>query len=72
MSFTDLRGVRHSVEVQAESLFEVPPTPIESSFRDYDYDAATDRFLFTRPPRGAAERREIALSLGWAKRLRVR
>jgi Protein kinase domain/WD40-like Beta Propeller Repeat len=57
---------------QPESLFEVPPTPIESSFRDYDYDAANDRFLFTRPPRGAAERREIALSLGWAKRLTVR
>ena len=39
------------------------------SFRDYDYDPAGDRFLFTRPPRGVAERREIALSLGWAKRL---
>jgi hypothetical protein len=33
---------------QPESLFEVSPTPIESSFRDYDYDAANDRFLFTR------------------------
>ena len=28
-----------------------------------------DRFLFTRPPKGAAERREIAVSLGWARRL---
>ena len=55
---------------QPEELFEVPPSPTESSFRDYDYDPVGDRFLFTRPPRGAIERREIALSLGWAARLR--
>ena len=54
---------------QAEKLFEVPPSPNETSFRDYAYDAAADRFLFTRPPRGFAELREIALSLGWATRL---
>jgi serine/threonine-protein kinase len=54
---------------QPERLFEVPPSPTEISFRDYDYDPAGDRFLFTRPPRGVAERREIALSLGWTKRL---
>ena len=54
---------------QPETLFDVPPSPIESTFRDYDYDPVHDRFLFTRPPRGLAERREIAVSLGWAKRL---
>jgi len=54
---------------QPEELFEVPPSPTESSFRDYDYDPVGDRFLFTRPPRGVAERREIALSLDWAGRL---
>jgi dipeptidyl aminopeptidase/acylaminoacyl peptidase len=52
-----------------EELFEVPPSPTEWTFRDYDYDPAGDRFLFTRPPRGVAERREIAVSLGWAQRL---
>jgi serine/threonine-protein kinase len=57
---------------QPEALFEVPPSPTETSFRDYDYDPAGDRFLYTRPPRGVAERREIALSLGWAKRLKAR
>jgi hypothetical protein len=54
---------------QTQQLFEAPPSPNETSFRDYAYDAANDRFLFTRPPRGEGERREIALSLGWAKRL---
>ncbi len=54
---------------QPEPLFEVPPSPTEASFRDYDYDPLGDRFLFTRPPRGVAERREIAVSLGWAQRL---
>jgi hypothetical protein len=54
---------------QPEPLFEVPPTPTEEAFRDHDYDPIGDRFLFTRPPRGVADRREIALSLGWAKRL---
>jgi serine/threonine-protein kinase len=54
---------------QPEQLFEVPPSPMEISFRDYDYDAVSDRFLFTRPPLGVTERREIALSLGWATRL---
>ena len=54
---------------QPKPLFEVPPSAFEVSFRDYDYDPVGDRFLFTRPPRGVAERREIALSLGWAKRL---
>ena len=57
---------------QPEALFEVPPTPNEEAFRDHDYDPIGDRFLFTRPPRGVADRREIALSLGWAKRLKTR
>ncbi len=52
-----------------EPVFDAPPSPTENSFRDYDYDPVTDRFLFTRSPRGLAERREIAVSLGWAKRL---
>jgi len=55
---------------QPEELFEVPPSPTEATFRDYDYDRRTDRFLFTRSPRGTGERREIALSLGWAGRLK--
>jgi hypothetical protein len=54
---------------QPEQLFEVPPSPTETSFRDYDYDPVTDRFLFSSPPKGVAERREIAVSLGWANRL---
>ncbi len=54
---------------QPERLFEVPPSPTEAAFRDYDYDPIGDRFLFTRPPGGAPERQEIALSLDWAKRL---
>jgi hypothetical protein len=54
---------------QQEELFEVPSSPNEASFRDYDYDPVGDRFLFTRPPQGLSERREIALSLGWAKGL---
>jgi hypothetical protein len=54
---------------QPEQLFEVPPSPNESSYRDYAFDPAGDRFLFTRPPKGVAEGREIAISLGWAKRL---
>ncbi|HET9298472.1 MAG TPA: protein kinase [Candidatus Polarisedimenticolaceae bacterium] len=54
---------------QPEELFEAPPSPTEATYRDYDYDRRTDRFLFTRPPRGTAERREIALSLGWAGKL---
>ncbi len=53
-----------------ERMFEVPPSPTETYFREYDYDPIGDRFLFTRPPRGVAERREIALSLGWTRRLR--
>ena len=57
---------------QPEALFEVPPSPTEVSFREYDHDPITDRFLFTRPPRGVAERREIAVSLGWAKGLPAR
>jgi serine/threonine-protein kinase len=56
---------------QPEALFDVPPTPSRDLDRDYDYDPVSDRFLFTRPPR-AAERREIALSLGWTKRLKTR
>jgi hypothetical protein len=54
---------------QPQELFEAPPSPTEPTYRDYDYDPRTDRFLFTRPPRGTGERREIALSLGWAGRL---
>ncbi len=57
---------------QPEPLFEVPPTMLESTLRDYDYDRVHDRFLFMRPPRGVGERREIALSLGWAGRLKSR
>jgi hypothetical protein len=53
-------------------VFEVPPSPTEIFYREYDYDPTGDRFLFTRPPRGIADRREIALSLGWAKRLKAR
>ncbi len=64
----EARGEELSIG-QPETLFEVPSSPTEPSFRDYDYDPATDRFLFTRPPRGLAERREIAVSLGWGKRL---
>ncbi|HET9327830.1 MAG TPA: protein kinase, partial [Candidatus Eisenbacteria bacterium] len=52
-----------------EGLFDVPPSPIEGSVRDYAYDPQTDRFLFTRPPHGVVERREIALSLRWTSRL---
>ncbi len=54
---------------QPEDLFETPPSPNEASFRDYDYDPRGDRFLITRPPRGVAEQREIALSLDWAGKL---
>ncbi len=54
---------------QSRPLFEAPPTPIEATYRDYDYDRAHDRFLFTRPPGGVTENREIALSLGWTNRL---
>jgi hypothetical protein len=70
--------MRASVEARGEDLtigppermFEVPPTPTEPAVRDYDYDPIGDRFLFTRPPGGLPDRREIALSLGWAKRLK--
>ena len=54
---------------QPESLFEAPQAPNEPTFRDYSYDPKTDRFLFTRPPTGTNERREIALSIGWGARL---
>ena len=57
---------------QPETLFDVPPTPTEAAWRDYDYDRVHDRFLFTRPPAGTNERREVALSLGWATRLDAR
>jgi serine/threonine-protein kinase len=52
-----------------DQLFEPPPSPNETSYRDYGYDPKTDRFLFSRPSRGGSDRREIALSLGWATRL---
>ena len=55
---------------QPQELFDVPPSPTEATWRDYDYDPRSDRFLFTRPPRGTSERREVALSLGWAARLK--
>ena len=64
----DSRGDELSIG-QPEALFEVPPSPTEASFRDYDYDPVGDRFLFTRSPRAVVEQREIALSLGWAGRL---
>jgi hypothetical protein len=54
---------------QPEPLFETPQTPMEPTFRDFDYDRLNDRFLFTRPPVGTNERRELALSLGWTSRL---
>jgi hypothetical protein len=54
---------------QPEPLFESTFTPTEPTFRDYDYDRLHDRFLFTRPPVGVNERRELALSLGWTSRL---
>jgi eukaryotic-like serine/threonine-protein kinase len=54
---------------QPEPLFEAPPSPMEPTYRDQDYDRLRDRFLFTRPPSGANERREIALSLGWTSGL---
>ena len=55
-----------------EPLFEVPPTPMESTLREYDYDPVGDRFLFSRPPKGTADGREVAVSLGWANRLKSR
>ncbi|HEY6865685.1 MAG TPA: hypothetical protein VI792_00405, partial [Candidatus Eisenbacteria bacterium] len=54
---------------QPEPLFETTPTPTEVTYREMDYDRAHDRFLFTRPPAGVNERREIALSLRWTSRL---
>jgi serine/threonine-protein kinase len=54
---------------QPEPLFTASPSPTEPTYRDFDYDRAHDRFLFTRPPAGVNERREIALSLGWTSRL---
>ena len=51
------------------TLFEVPASPVEPTLRDFDYDPRSDRFLFTRPPAGTDERREIALSIGWGRRL---
>jgi hypothetical protein len=54
---------------QPQPLFEAPLSPTEPTYRDMDFDAAHDRFLITRPPAGVNERREIALSLGWASRL---
>ena len=54
---------------QPEPLFEVPFSQTEPTYRDYDYDRAHDRFLFTRTPAGVNEGREIALSLGWTSRL---
>jgi hypothetical protein len=72
---TDLSRTEPVVGAPQE-LFEAPPSLTEATFGDYDYDRINDRFLFTRPPRGVAERREIAVSLGWAKglpeRLRAR
>ena len=50
-------------------LFDVPTSPVEQTIRDYDYDPAHDRFLFSHPPTGVSERREIALSVGWVRRL---
>jgi hypothetical protein len=53
----------------ARSTFDHRARP-SSFWGDCDFHHAGDRFLFTRPPRGAIERREIARSLGWAGRLR--
>jgi serine/threonine-protein kinase len=68
---TDLRG-SEPVLGAPEQLFDTPPSPTESTFGDYEYDPVSDRFLFTRPPKGMADRREIAVSIGWAKRLHDR
>ena len=54
---------------QPEALFAATESPTEPTYRDYDYDRAHDRFLFTRSPKDVYERREIALSLGWTSRL---
>ena len=54
---------------QPEPLFEATQTSMEPTYRDYDYDRIHDRFLFTRPPAGTNERRELAISLGWTSRL---
>ena len=51
------------------ALFGVPSSFIENTFGDYSYDPRSDRFLFTRPPEGSDERREIALSIGWGRRI---
>jgi len=57
---------------QPEPLFEATVTPTEPTYRDYDYDRARDRLLFTRPPAGSNERRELALSLGWTSSLEAK
>ena len=54
---------------QPEPTFGAPLSPAEPTFGDMDYDPKRDSFLFTRPPTGTNERREIALSLGWTSRL---
>ena len=54
---------------QPEPLVAMPGSAFEATFRDYDYDAVHDRFLVARSPFGVLERREIALSLGWSRRL---
>jgi serine/threonine-protein kinase len=64
----ELRG-EELVAGGAEPLFRTPGSPTEITFSDYDYDPVTDRFLITRPPGGVSERREIAVSVGWGKRL---
>jgi len=64
----EIRGAEVAVG-QPEPLFEAPLSPTEPTYRDMDYDPVHDRFLFTRPPVGVNERREIALSLRWTSRL---
>ncbi len=54
---------------QPVALFEPPGSPTDITFRDYSYDHRHDRFLFTRPPTGTEERREVAVSVGWGARI---
>ena len=66
----DVRGNELAVG-QPQALFDAPLSPTEPTYRDMVYDSSRDSFLFTRPPSGVNERREIALSLGWTSHLKA-
>ena len=51
------------------TLFPAPSTLELAAVRGYSYDPHSDRFLFTKPPAGTDELREIAVSIGWGRRL---